>query len=100
MAWDGRLTGKADDLQPKFPLHVVKHFQASGLEQYEGKDTGIPLEDVEAKHDAVKKEDKTAEIVLFEYAPVHSSPTTARATTRTLPRTGGRSCPTGPRSAA
>ncbi len=100
VAWDGRPTGKANDLQPKFPLQLVKHLKAPVLGQYEETDTVLPVAGVEAKHAAVKKADKTAEIVLFEYAPMRSSPTTARATRRTLPGTGGRSCSPGPRSAA
>jgi len=69
VAWYGRLTGTATKLQPKFPIDVVGDLKCPVLGLYGEKDTGIPVKDVEAMQAALKKADKTAEIVLFKDAP-------------------------------
>lgn len=69
VAWYGRLTGKATDLQPKFPIDVVGDLKCPVLGLYGEKDTGIPVKDVETMQAALKKASKTAEIDLFKDAP-------------------------------
>jgi carboxymethylenebutenolidase len=69
VAWYGRLTGKASELQPKHPIDVVGDLKAPVLGLYGEKDTGIPVADVEAMRAALKKADKTADIVLFKDTP-------------------------------
>jgi len=69
VAWYGRLTGTATKLQPKHPIDLVGDLKCPVLGLYGEKDTGIPVKDVEAMQAAVKKADKTAEIVLFKDAP-------------------------------
>ena len=69
VAWYGRLTGKATELQPKFPFDLAGDLKAPVLGLYGEKDTGIPVKDVEAMQAALKKADKPSEIVLFPDAP-------------------------------
>jgi carboxymethylenebutenolidase len=71
VAWYGRLSGagKATDLQPKYPIDLAKDIKAPVLGLYGGKDTGIPVKDVEAMRDALKKADKPCEIVVYPDAP-------------------------------
>jgi carboxymethylenebutenolidase len=69
VAWYGRLTGKATELQPKHPIDIVADLKAPVLGLYGEKDTGIPVKDVEAMREALKKAEKPSEIVLFPDAP-------------------------------
>jgi carboxymethylenebutenolidase len=71
VAWYGRLSGagKATELQPKFPIDVVGELKAPVLGLYGEKDTGIPVKDVEAMREALKKANKPSEIVLYPDAP-------------------------------
>jgi carboxymethylenebutenolidase len=65
VAWYGRLTGKAADLQPKHPIDLAAEIKAPVLGLYGEKDTGIPVKDVEAMREALKKADKPGEIVVY-----------------------------------
>ena len=65
VAWYGRLVSKTSELQPKNPIDVVKELKAPVLGLYGGKDTGIPLESIEQMREALKKADKTAEIIVY-----------------------------------
>jgi carboxymethylenebutenolidase len=69
VAWYGRLTGKAAELQPKHPVDLAADLKAPVLGLYGEKDTGIPVKDVEAMRAALKKADKPGEIVVYPDAP-------------------------------
>lgn len=55
VAWYGRLTGEANELQPKHPIDVAADLKAPVLGLYAEKDNGIPLSDVEKMREALKK---------------------------------------------
>jgi carboxymethylenebutenolidase len=69
VAWYGRLAGKATELQPKHPIDLAGEIKAPVLGLYGEKDTGIPVKDVEAMRDALKKAGKPGEIVVYPGAP-------------------------------
>jgi carboxymethylenebutenolidase len=69
VAWYGRLTGQASELQPKYPLDVVADLKAPVLGLYGGKDQGIPPEDVEKMRAALAATKNPSEIVVFPEAP-------------------------------
>jgi carboxymethylenebutenolidase len=72
VAWYGRLSGagKATELQPKYPIELAKDVKAPVLGLYGEEDTGIPVKDVEAMREALKKAENTAsEIVVYPKAP-------------------------------
>lgn len=72
VAWYGRLQGNKNDLQPSYPLELVGQLKAPVLGLYGGKDTGIPLESVEAMKAALKSGSAAArasEFVIFPDAP-------------------------------
>ncbi|HXD86871.1 MAG TPA: dienelactone hydrolase family protein [Urbifossiella sp.] len=69
VAWYGRLTGKSTPLQPKHPIDLVADIKAPVLGLYGEKDTGIPVKDVEAMREALKKADKPGELVVYPDAP-------------------------------
>ena len=65
VAWYGRLSGQATDLQPRYPLDVVAELKAPVLGLYGGQDQGIPLTDVEKMRAALAAAGKPGEIVVF-----------------------------------
>jgi carboxymethylenebutenolidase len=69
VAWYGRLTGEANELQPKHPLDVAASLKAPVLGLYGGQDQGIPLEDVEKMRAAIAAAKGASEIVVFPDAP-------------------------------
>ncbi|MCO8247350.1 dienelactone hydrolase family protein [Comamonas thiooxydans] len=72
VAWYGRLQGNKSDLQPSYPLELVGQLKAPVLGLYGGKDTGIPLESVDAMKAALKSGSAAArasEFVIFPDAP-------------------------------
>lgn len=72
VAWYGRLQGNRNDLQPSHPLDLAAQLKAPVLGLYGGKDTGIPLESVEAMKAALKTGSaaaKASEFVVFPEAP-------------------------------
>jgi carboxymethylenebutenolidase len=71
VAWYGRLSGagKATELQPKYPIDLAGELKCPVLGLYGGKDAGIPLKDVEAMREALKKAKKPSEIVVYPEAP-------------------------------
>jgi carboxymethylenebutenolidase len=69
VAWYGRLTGQATELQPKYPLDVAADLQAPVLGLYGGADQGIPPEDVEKMRAALAAAKQPSEIVVFPDAP-------------------------------
>jgi carboxymethylenebutenolidase len=69
VAWYGRLTGQATELQPKYPLELAGELKAPVLGLYGGQDQGIPLEDVEKMRAALAAAKQPSEIVVFPDAP-------------------------------
>ena len=69
VAWYGRLTDKSTPLQPKHPIDLVTDIKAPVLGLYGEKDTGIPVKDVEAMREALKKADKPGELVVYPDVP-------------------------------
>ena len=69
VAWYGRLTGEATELQPKYPLDVAAQLKAPVLGLYGGQDQGIPLADVEKMRTALAAAGGKSRIVVFPEAP-------------------------------
>ncbi len=74
VAWYGRLDGARNELQPKYPLDVVRELKAPVLGLYGAADDGIPVEQVERMRAALKaaQADSPAaksEIVLYPDTP-------------------------------
>jgi carboxymethylenebutenolidase len=69
VAWYGRLVGKATDLQPKYPIDLVKDLKCPVLGLYGGADQGIPVDTVEKMRQALKDSGKTAEIIIYPETP-------------------------------
>ena len=69
VAWYGRLTGQATELQPKYPLDVAAELEAPVLGLYGGQDQGIPLADVDRMRAALAAAKQPSEIVVFPEAP-------------------------------
>jgi carboxymethylenebutenolidase len=64
-AWYGRLTGAANQMNPKHPLDVAGQLKAPVLGLYGGKDTGIPLDQVEKMRAALKQAGSPSEIHVY-----------------------------------
>jgi carboxymethylenebutenolidase len=69
VAWYGRLTGTANELQPTYPMDVAAKLKAPVLGLYGGKDDGIPLSDVERMQAALAAAKSPSKIVVFPDAP-------------------------------
>lgn len=69
VAWYGRLVGDKSDLQPKYPLDLVKDLKAPVLGLYGGEDMGIPNETVEKMQAALKEAKQPSEIHLYPKTP-------------------------------
>lgn len=69
VAWYGRLTGAPSELTPKHPLDVAASLKAPVLGLYGGQDQGIPLSDVSAMQEALKRAGGTSEIIVYPDAP-------------------------------
>jgi carboxymethylenebutenolidase len=65
VAWYGRLTGEATELQPKYPIDVAADLKAPVLGLYGGKDQGIPLADVEKMRAALAAAKQPSEFVVY-----------------------------------
>jgi carboxymethylenebutenolidase len=68
VAWYGRLTGAASENNPKHPLEVAGQLKAPVLGLYGGKDTGIPLDQVEKMRAALKQAGSRSEIHVYPEA--------------------------------
>ena len=68
VAWYGRIDGAPSPLNPKQPIDVVADIKAPVLGLYGAKDQGIPVSDVEMLREALKKDGKTAEFVIYPEA--------------------------------
>jgi carboxymethylenebutenolidase len=73
VAWYGRLVGQANALQPKHPADVAAQLHGPVLGLYGEKDTGIPLESVDAMKRALAAANtpaaKASEFVIYPDAP-------------------------------
>lgn len=73
VAWYGRLAppppDRANPLQPKHPLELVKDLKAPVLGLYGGADQGIPNDTVEQMQKALKELKKPSEIKLYPDTP-------------------------------
>lgn len=65
VAWYGRLTGKADPLNPIHPIDVVAGLHCPVLGLYGGKDESIPLADVERVRAAASAAGKDVQMVIY-----------------------------------
>ncbi len=69
VAWYGRLVppppDRANPLQPKHPIELVKDLKAPVLGLYAGKDGGIPNDTVDAMKKALKEAGKPSDIILY-----------------------------------
>ncbi len=72
VAWYGRLVppppDRANPLQPKSPIELVKDLKAPVLGLYGGKDNGIPNDTVEQMKKALADAKKPSEIILYPEA--------------------------------
>jgi carboxymethylenebutenolidase len=75
VAWYGHVVGgkdknhPVDELHPKYPIDLVAHLKARVLGLYGADDASIPVEGVEKMRDALKKAEKTAEVVVYPNTP-------------------------------
>lgn len=65
VAWYGRLQGKAAPLQPTYPIDVARTLKVPVLGLYGGKDSGIPLSDVDTMKAALKSAQSTSSITVY-----------------------------------
>lgn len=69
VAWYGRLTGKANELQPLHPLDIAGAVKAPVLGLYGGSDQGIPLESVEQMKKALQAAERPSVIIVYPDTP-------------------------------
>jgi carboxymethylenebutenolidase len=69
VAWYGRLTGQATELQPKYPLDVAAQLKAPVLGLYGGQDQGIPFADVDKMRGALEAAGSKSRIEVYPDAP-------------------------------
>lgn len=70
VAWYGGLVARQPSpLQPKAPVDVAAELKAPVLGLYGEADQGIPVSTIEQMREAVKKADKTAEIIVYPEGP-------------------------------
>lgn len=68
-AWYGRLAGPTTELTPKNPVDVAGDLKAPVLGLYGGKDTGIPMEQIEKMQAALKQADSKSMMQVYSDAP-------------------------------
>jgi carboxymethylenebutenolidase len=69
VAWYGRLEGASSELQPTYPVDVVKDLKAPVLGLYGGADTGIPPDSVLRMQTALAQFDNGSNIVVYPDTP-------------------------------
>lgn len=69
VAWYGRLDGEVNERTPKYPLDLAAELKAPVLGLYGGADQGIPMDDVEAMQEALKKAGGKSTIHVYADAP-------------------------------
>jgi len=65
VAWYGTLGGKASDAMPRHPLDLARMIKVPVLGLYGGKDSGIPLADVDRMRDELKGSGSKSEFVVY-----------------------------------
>lgn len=65
VAWYGRLAGESDRLHPCHPIDVAPQLRCPVLGLYGGRDSSIPLEQVQRMREALHRADRNAEIVVY-----------------------------------
>ena len=68
VAWYGTLGGKPSDAMPKTPLDMARTIKVPVLGLYGGKDSGIPLADVDKMRDELKGSGSKSEFVVYAEA--------------------------------
>ena len=68
VAWYGTLGGKPSDAMPKTPLELARTIKVPVLGLYGGKDSGIPLADVDKMRDELKGSGSKSEFVVYAEA--------------------------------
>jgi carboxymethylenebutenolidase len=68
-AWYGGLKRPPNPMTPQHPVDVAGKINGAVLGLYGGKDTGIPLDTVDAMRDALKAAGKTSNIIVYPEAP-------------------------------
>lgn len=68
VAWYGRIDGEVNEKTPKWPLDIAGEIKGAVLGLYGGKDQGIPLDDVEAMQEALKKAGGRSQIHVYPEA--------------------------------
>ena len=69
VAWYGKLTGAASELQPTHPIDIASQLKVPVLGLYGGKDNGIPTESVELMRKSLASGDSRSEIKMYADAP-------------------------------
>jgi carboxymethylenebutenolidase len=69
VAWYGRMTGPETEMTPKHPIDVADDLKAPVLGLYGGKDTGIPMDQVEKMQAALKAAGGKSMIHVYPEAP-------------------------------
>ncbi len=69
VAWYGRVTGEASELQPRHPVDVAHELNAPVLGLYGGQDTGIPMSEVERMQAALEAADSPSRFHIYPDAP-------------------------------
>ena len=69
VAWYGRLTGQANELQPLHPLDIAASVKAPVLGLYGGSDQGIPLESVDQMKKALQAAERPSVIIVYPDTP-------------------------------
>ena len=68
-AWYGQIIGQVNEFRPKTVLELAPELKAVVLGLYGGKDTGIPVDQVEKMREALKAAHKDSEIIIYPEAP-------------------------------
>jgi carboxymethylenebutenolidase len=68
VAWYGSLGGKANDTMPRHPLELAREIKVPVLGLYGGKDSGIPLADIDRMRDELKGSGNKSEFVVYAEA--------------------------------
>ncbi len=94
VAWYGRLTGAASELQPKHPIDLVADLKAPVYGLYGALDKGIPVSDVEKMNAALKAAKKSPSVIavydkadhgfLADYRPSYNEAVSRHAWARCL----------------
>ncbi len=69
VSWYGQLDGAPTAKQPKWPIDLAAQIKVPVLGLYGGKDQGIPLDDVQAMQEALKKAGGRSQIHVYPEAP-------------------------------